>query len=54
VSGMQAIVELFRAAVDGQMAALEAEQRSAAYLSQGVCNGYWHGEPGMLWQGESM
>ncbi len=51
-SGMQAIVALFRAAVDGQMPAPEAEQRSAVYLSHGVCNGYWHGEPGMLWQGQ--
>jgi collagenase-like PrtC family protease len=53
-SGMQEIVALFRAAVDGQMAVPEAEQLSAAYLGQGVCNGYWYGEPGMLWQGESM
>jgi len=53
-SGMQEIVALFRAAVDGQMAAPEAEQRSAAYLSAGVCNGYWYGEPGMLWKGESL
>lgn len=52
-SDMRAIVSLFRAAVDGVTPAVEAEQRSAAYLGAGVCNGYWHGEPGMLWQGES-
>ncbi len=51
-SGMQEIVALFRAAVDGSMTAREAEQRSAACLNAAVCNGYWYGEPGMLWQGE--
>jgi len=52
-SGMQEIVALFHVAVDGQMAALEVERRCAAYLSHGTCNGYWYGEPGMLWQGEN-
>lgn len=52
-SGMPEIVALFRAAVDGGMAAHAAEQRSAEYLNHGVCNGYWHGEPGMSWQGEN-
>ncbi len=53
-SGMREIVELFRAAMDSRMTAPEAEQRSATYLTQGVCNGYWHGEPGMSWHGEAV
>jgi O2-independent ubiquinone biosynthesis protein UbiV len=52
-SGMRELVELFRAVLDGRMSVPEAELRSAEYLTQGVCNGYWYGEPGMLWQGET-
>lgn len=48
--GMAEIVQLWRAAVDGKLAAAEAEARLLAHLPDGVCNGYWYGEPGMAWQ----
>lgn len=48
--GMEEIVRMWRAAVDGQLAAAEVETRLLAHLPDGVCNGYWHGEPGMNWR----
>lgn len=48
--GMGEIVRRFRAAVDGDLTPAAAEAQLLAYLPDGVCNGYWHGEPGMVWQ----
>jgi collagenase-like PrtC family protease len=47
---MDKVVRLFRAAVDGNLAAAETENRIQTHLPDGACNGYWHGEPGMAWQ----
>ena len=48
--GMDEIVRRFRATVDGDLTPAAAESQLLAYLPDGVCNGYWHGEPGMAWQ----
>jgi collagenase-like PrtC family protease len=48
--GMGDIVRQFRAVLDGRTAASDAEQTINAQLPDGVCNGYWRGEPGMVWQ----
>jgi collagenase-like PrtC family protease len=48
--GMGEIVRLFRAALDGETSAIEAERAISAHLPEGVCNGYWLGQPGMDWQ----
>lgn len=48
--GMDEIVRLWRAAVDGRLSAAEVETRLLPHLPDGVCNGYWRGEPGMAWQ----
>jgi len=47
---MAGIVTLFRAALDGMLAAVEAEGRLAEFTPDGACNGYWYGQPGMAWQ----
>jgi len=47
---MDKIVQLFRAALDGEAGEMQTERAISAYLPEGVCNGYWHGEPGMAWQ----
>jgi collagenase-like PrtC family protease len=48
--GMREVVQLFRAALDGQLTPVAAEARLAVYMPDGACNGYWRGEPGMGWQ----
>ncbi len=47
---MDKIVQLFHAALEGKLSGIETERAVSAYLPEGVCNGYWHGEPGMTWQ----
>ena len=47
---MDKIVQLFHAALAGELSELETERAIGAYLPAGVCNGYWHGEPGMTWR----
>lgn len=47
---MDKIVQLFRAALADEIGELETERAIHAYLPEGVCNGYWHGEPGMTWR----
>lgn len=47
---MDKIVQLFRAALADEIGELETERAINAYLPEGVCNGYWHGEPGMTWR----
>jgi collagenase-like PrtC family protease len=47
---MAGITALFRAAVEGELAAAAAERALAEFTPDGACNGYWHGEPGMAWQ----
>ena len=47
---MDKIVQLFHAALVGELGEIETERAIGAYLPEGVCNGYWHGEPGMTWQ----
>jgi collagenase-like PrtC family protease len=48
--GMADIVRRFRAVVNGTLAPDAAEAQLGAYLPDGLCNGYWHGAPGMSWQ----
>jgi collagenase-like PrtC family protease len=48
--GMHDIVQVFRESLDGQLAPLAAEARLAVHMPDGACNGYWRGEPGMVWQ----
>jgi collagenase-like PrtC family protease len=47
---MDKIVQLFHAALVGEIGEIEAERAISAHLPAGVCNGYWHGDPGMAWQ----
>jgi len=47
---MEKIVQLFHAALEGGISEMETERAISAYLPEGVCNGYWYGEPGMAWQ----
>ncbi len=47
---MDKIVGRYRDVLDGKLAAAQAERRSAAHRPQNLCNGYWHGQPGMSWQ----
>jgi len=47
---MDKIVQLFHATLEGKLSGIETERAISAYLPEGVCNGYWHGEPGMTWQ----
>ncbi len=49
-SHMEEIVRLFRNVLDGAMDATAAAAAALAFLPDGVCNGYWRGEPGMAWQ----
>ena len=51
--GMDEIVRLMRAAADGELDAAAAETAITAHLPDGVCNGYWLGQPGMDWQPEA-
>jgi len=47
---MGEIVRIFRAALDGETSAIEAERAIHALLPDGVCDGYWLGQPGMDWR----
>lgn len=47
---MDKIVQRFHAALKGEISEMQAERAIGAYLPEGVCNGYWHGEPGMTWR----
>lgn len=47
---MAEIVAVFHAAVSGELNPAAAERQLESFLSGGVCNGYWHGAPGMAWQ----
>ena len=41
------IIDIFHAALHGEMSGAEAANGIQCYLMSGECNGYWHGEPGM-------
>jgi len=47
---MEPVVRLFRDVLDNALDAAQAETRMMAFLPDGMCNGYWHGQPGMAWQ----
>lgn len=49
-SHMEEIVRLFRGVADNTADVAKAEAAMTALLPDGVCNGYWRGEPGMAWQ----
>lgn len=46
VSGTVALIELFRAALDGTVATDEAIEKLQPLLTDAPCNGFWHGRPG--------
>jgi len=41
------VIGLFRAAVDGTLTPREAFDRSAGFMGEGACNGFWYGRPGV-------
>ena len=41
------VIALFREALDGQTSALAAFERSAEWMVDRACNGFWHGKPGL-------
>lgn len=45
--GTAAVVELFRQALAGGMSGAEALSAAAGAMPAGVCNGFWHGQPGL-------
>lgn len=45
--GTAAVVELFRRALAGALSGTAALSAAAAALPAGVCNGFWHGQPGL-------
>lgn len=45
--GTDAVVNLFREAMAGELPAADAAKTAAAALPEGVCNGFWHGQPGL-------
>ncbi|AOV17411.1 U32 family peptidase [Acidihalobacter aeolianus] len=47
--GTADIVSAFRGVIDGQSKVPEACDALRPLSPEGYCNGYWHGEPGMLW-----
>ena len=44
---MDAVVGLWRAALDGRLSPAEAHRQLLPLLPDQSCNGYWHGQPGM-------
>jgi collagenase-like PrtC family protease len=42
-----AVVETFRACVDGRLKAEDAEHSLQSVLPETACNGYWHGQAGL-------
>ena len=40
------VLHLFRAVLDGAVPPADAFTRSAAWMAEGPCNGFWHGRPG--------
>lgn len=45
--GTGAVVNLFHQAMAGELPADDAAKTAAAALPEGVCNGFWHGQPGL-------
>lgn len=45
--GMFEIIDAFRHAMDGSLAPAAAADLLAPYQPAGLCDGYWHGAPGM-------
>lgn len=44
---MLSIIELFDAAINNKLAAMDALQQMRALMPDEPCNGYWHGKPGL-------
>ena len=42
------IIALWRDAVDGRLSPQQAQARLQPLLPDQSCNGYWHGQPGMV------
>ena len=49
VDGTIALIDLFRAAVDGALDAPAAQERLQPLLPGAPCNGFWYGRPGADW-----
>ena len=49
---MDKVVALFRALLDGNLAAADAPAKLAPLMPNQPCDGYWLGEAGMAWQPE--
>ncbi|HNA81623.1 MAG TPA: U32 family peptidase [Thiobacillaceae bacterium] len=49
---MDKVVALFRALLDGNLAAADAPAKLAPLMPHQPCDGYWLGEAGMAWQPE--
>jgi collagenase-like PrtC family protease len=49
VDGTIALIDLFRAAIDGTLDAAAAQERLQPLLPGAPCNGFWHGRPGADW-----
>ena len=45
--GTAAVIDLFRKAIAGELAAAAAADAAPAATPAGVCNGFWHGQPGL-------
>ena len=46
-TGTAAMIDLFRKTLAGELPGNEATTRAAAALPAGICNGFWHGKPGL-------
>ena len=45
--GTAAEIDLFRKAIAGELSGAAAADAAAAAMPAGVCNGFWHGQPGL-------
>lgn len=45
--GTAAVVDLFRKAIAGNLSGTAAADAVAAATPAGICNGFWHGQPGL-------
>lgn len=45
--GTAAVIDLFRKAIAGELSGAAAVAAAAAATPAGVCNGFWHGQPGL-------
>ncbi len=45
--GTAAVIDLFRKAIAGELSGVAAADAAAAATPVGLCNGFWHGQPGL-------